>query len=118
MNVRELVLLARKVLATYPGATVLTLEQVMAVSLAAPTHPTAETQEESAGARRRRVDKRAFGPETLDAFRVALARAKGNVAQAAAELEISRQRAYRILKRLREGGLKARAGLDTFEPMP
>jgi transcriptional regulator with PAS, ATPase and Fis domain len=99
LNVREIVLLVRKILATYPEATELTLEQVMAVlSVASAYHPAGDPKP-APSAPRRRVDKRAFRPETVEAFRAALERTSGNVALAAAELEISRQRAYRILRR-------------------
>ena len=98
LNVRELVALVRRVLATYPSCRELTLDQIAALSAdAAPRIEGAESTS-PARSRRPRNDRRAFGPEALAALRVALERNSGSVTRAAAELAISRQRAYRMLK--------------------
>jgi hypothetical protein len=93
-----LVVLARRIVAAYPDATDLSLEQLRGVCSDLPSDRATGDDPKPARSRRRRADSRVFGPETLAAFRAALERNSGSVAKAAAELEISRQRAYRILR--------------------
>jgi transcriptional regulator with AAA-type ATPase domain len=101
LNVREMVSLVRRVLAAHPGATSLSLPQVQALFpdlVRAPAAP----EQNARSVRRRRADPRAFTPGDLAALEAALERQAGHVAAAAAELGISRQRAYRMLKQLRK----------------
>jgi transcriptional regulator of acetoin/glycerol metabolism len=98
LNVRELVALARRTLAAYPQASHLSLEQLTALVTDPQARPPTEGIDSSRPPRRPRVDGRAFRPETVASLRAALERNSGSVAKAAAELEISRQRAYRILR--------------------
>ncbi len=98
LNVRELVALARRALAAYPNTATLSLEQLTALVSAPDRSRAVEDRDALRLPRRRRVDGRAFRPETLAAFRAALERNAGSVAKAAAELEITRQRAYRLLR--------------------
>lgn len=98
LNVRELVALARRTLATYPGASDLSLEQLVALTCDPLVQRSAESAIPNRPSRRSRVDGRAFRPEMVETFRAALERNSGSVARAAAELKISRQRAYRILR--------------------
>jgi transcriptional regulator of acetoin/glycerol metabolism len=98
LNVRELVVLARRVVAAYPDATELSVQQLRDVCSDLPAEPATGDVTKLVRPRLRRADSRVFGPETLAAFRAALERNSGSVAKAAAELEISRQRAYRILR--------------------
>lgn len=98
LNVRELVVLARRIIAAYPEATDLSVQQLRGMCSDLPSDRATGDDTKAARSRRRRADSRVFGPETLAAFRAALERNSGSVAKAAAELEISRQRGYRILR--------------------
>jgi two-component system response regulator FlrC len=94
LNVRELVALVHRIVAVYPDAVSLSLKQLSCLL----PDVTGRVEEPPEVPRRRRVDSRAFSPEMMTAFGHALERHSGNVAKAAAELEITRQRAYRMLK--------------------
>jgi DNA-binding NtrC family response regulator len=111
LNVREMVSLVKRLVAAFPDTKTLSLSQVTSQfpeigSLARPA--TGETNNVRSGTtppganaptpERRRANPRAFQGEDLQALRAALERHQGNVASAAAELGISRQRAYRMLK--------------------
>ena len=111
LNVREMVSLVKRLAAAYPDAKTLSLSQVTGQfpDIAEPTRPAASesndarTRTTPPGANaptpeRRRANPRAFQGDDLQALRAALERHQGNVASAAAELGISRQRAYRMLK--------------------
>jgi DNA-binding NtrC family response regulator len=110
LNVRELLSLVKRLVAAYPNAKTLSLSEVVSqfpeLGEAAPsvrgsgqhTGTTPPGSELPKPKRRRRADPRAFQPEALHSLRAALERHGGNVASAAAELGISRQRAYRMLK--------------------
>jgi DNA-binding NtrC family response regulator len=110
LNVREMVSLVKRLVAAYPDAETLSLSEVVkqfpeleGTSPATPDR--AETKSDAPSstrqigtATRRRADPRAFTEHELSALRAALERHQSNVASAAAELGISRQRAYRMLK--------------------
>jgi len=97
LNVREMVSLVRRIVAAHPGAATLSLAQLQVLF---PELGGGRTEPET-GARlapRRRIDPRAFTPADFAALDAALERHAGNVASAAADLGMSRQRAYRMLK--------------------
>jgi transcriptional regulator with PAS, ATPase and Fis domain len=98
LNVRELVVLARRIVAAYPDAADLSVQQLRDVCSDLPGEPATGDDTKPVRVRLRRADSRVFGPETVAAFRAAFERNSGSVAKAAAELAISRQRAYRILR--------------------
>jgi len=104
LNVREMVSLVKRLVSAYPDAETLSLSQVTSQfpELDAPSRTNASSKttgpDSRATERRHRADPRAFRPEELSELRAALERHRGNVASAAAELGISRQRAYRMLK--------------------
>jgi transcriptional regulator of acetoin/glycerol metabolism len=96
----------RRLASAYPGAKTLSLSQVVRQFpeldesgersvRASSTQPSGTPP---AGRERRRADPRAFTAEEIEALRAAVERHQGNVASAAAELGMSRQRAYRLLK--------------------
>jgi DNA-binding NtrC family response regulator len=106
LNVREMVSFVRRLASAYPGAKTLSLSQVVRQFpeldesgersvRASSTQPSGTPP---AGRERRRADPRAFTAEEIEALRAAVERHQGNVASAAAELGMSRQRAYRLLK--------------------
>ena len=99
LNVREMVSLVQRLLASHGNASTLSLGQVVS---AFPELKEAEQASASKGApsSRKRVDPRAFSPAELAELEDALERHAGNVANAAAELGISRQRVYRMVKSL------------------
>jgi DNA-binding NtrC family response regulator len=112
LNVREMVSLVQRIVAAQSGAKTLSLADVVSQfpELNEPPKPSAPGVEEKhsstdssgpkspSGERRLRADPRAFQADEIRALRAALERNQGNVASAAAELGISRQRAYRMLK--------------------
>ena len=99
LNVREMVSLVRRIAATHPNAKSLSLGQLRALlpELAAPERASAAKPGEATS--RRRADRRAFTPSEHAALQTALERHGGHVASAAAELGVSRQRVYRMLKK-------------------
>jgi DNA-binding NtrC family response regulator len=103
LNVREMVTLVKRLVSTYPETNTLSLSQVVdqfpeLVKSGPRSAREVDGQDSAPTERRRRADPRAFQPEEVSALRAALERHQGNVASAAAELGISRQRAYRMLK--------------------
>jgi DNA-binding NtrC family response regulator len=96
LNVREMVGLVRRLATMYPEASNLTLEQVVRVFPELDARKEPKRAETSVGDR---SDPRAFRPAEIAALQAAVARHSGSVSKAAAELNISRQRAYRMLKR-------------------
>jgi DNA-binding NtrC family response regulator len=108
LNVREMVSLVKRLVAAYPNAETLSLSEVvkqfpeldeepLRAARRDATQPP-PTRSTPAPERRRRADPRAFQANEIEALRAALERHGGNVASAAAEVGISRQRAYRMLK--------------------
>ena len=103
LNVREMVSLVKRLVAAYPDAKTLSLAEVtsqfpeLVESGRGPSTAPPGSQS-STPEQRRRANPRAFQPEEVQSLRAALERHQGNVASAAAELGISRQRAYRMLK--------------------
>jgi DNA-binding NtrC family response regulator len=98
LNVREMVAFVRRLLAAYPKAATLSVSQVMPLFPERANSTGKFSALRAGSARRRRVDSRAFSADALTSLRAALERHSGSVAKAAAELKITRQRAYRLLK--------------------
>jgi two-component system, response regulator FlrC len=108
MNVRELENLARRVAAEHRGAPEVTLQQVHDLfDFGGAQKPTSEPDsarlsepvslaESASGSGRRSVPP--YKPEEFSALEAALARQKGNLTKAAAELGMTRPKAYRMLK--------------------
>jgi DNA-binding NtrC family response regulator len=112
LNVRQVVSLVKRLVSAYPSAKTLSLAQVVSqfpelgeseerstrgaegrnLLIKPPGSQSPETGE------RRRADPRAFQADAIRELRAALERHQGKLASAAAELGISRQRAYRMLK--------------------
>lgn len=94
LNVRELLALARRIATTHPPSQAFGLQQLEPLF-----SPNTIRTSSLTPAGRKRKDSRAFASEELAALKQALERHRGNVSHAAAELNISRQRAYRMLKK-------------------
>jgi DNA-binding NtrC family response regulator len=96
LNVREMLSLVRRLAAESPDAPALSVARVQAAlpELKASSPSASKTSPAS----RKRSDPRAFSTSELAELEAALERNAGNVAAAAAELGISRQRVYRMLK--------------------
>jgi len=96
LNVREMVSLVQRLLAAHGSAPTLSLAQVL--SALPELKDTAQSSASRPQGGRKRSDRRAFSPAELAELEAALERHVGNVASAAAELGISRQRVYRMMK--------------------
>jgi sigma-54 dependent transcriptional regulator, acetoin dehydrogenase operon transcriptional activator AcoR len=92
LNVRELETLARRLVTLHPDVTALELRHVEEWLVDAPTEVVTEAAK---GARRMAS---AYPAEELAALRAALDRHGGNLTKAAAELGITRPKAYRMLR--------------------
>jgi len=94
-NVRELVLLVRRLLVLHPGEATLRAEHLPERMLALRSHPpSAASADEKGSPAHGRPDP---DPVELPALVAALRAAGGNVARASALLGITRQRAYRLM---------------------
>jgi DNA-binding NtrC family response regulator len=99
LNVRELDLLVRRLLVLFPSETKLGPQHLAEAlpALAAVRHDTAPPLTASSTGRRRR-EAAVYAPEEVEAVLGAMTRHSGNITRAAAELNISRQKAYRMLE--------------------
>jgi DNA-binding NtrC family response regulator len=102
-NVRELDLLVRQLLALYPGVSLLKRnclpERLRAATLTPKKIPTAASMPEaSPSAPRTAAEKRARDKSDLAALIAALKATSGNAARAAAQVGLTRQRAYRLME--------------------
>jgi DNA-binding NtrC family response regulator len=97
LNVREMVSLVQRLLAAHASASTLSLAQLLSALPELRETEQASTSKPPQG-RRTRSDPRAFSQAELAELQAALQRHAGNVASAAAEIGISRQRVYRMLK--------------------
>jgi transcriptional regulator with PAS, ATPase and Fis domain len=93
-NVRELVLLVRRLLVLHAGESTLTVDHLPERLLEAPREASAPRRSEPRHATPAPITE-AVG---LPALMVALRAARGNVARASAMLGITRQRAYRLME--------------------
>jgi DNA-binding NtrC family response regulator len=105
LNVRELVSLVRRLVAAYPEAKTLSVSQVarQLQELGKASGQTSAVSSQLGSRadepnRRRRANPKAYQTAEIRELQAALERHEGNVAAAAADVGISRQRAYRMLK--------------------